>query len=87
VEKAEEAEERAKLGQAALEALQQLPFIQRDLLVLRYVFNCSEKEAAAELEITLGAARAHLTRARRHLRDLLRRRGEDGTGPAPPEGI
>lgn len=53
------------------EAVGSLPMRQRELIVLRYVADFTEAEAAETLGISEGAASASLTKARLRLAELL----------------
>ncbi|MFF9157521.1 RNA polymerase sigma factor [Streptomyces sp. NPDC014846] len=52
-------------------AIKELPPTQRTIVVSRYVKSMSTDEIATALEISPGTVRAHLSHARRRLRDLL----------------
>lgn len=56
---------------AILEALQQLPRRQREVLALRYYADLSEAEIAAGLGISRGAVKSHASRGVAALRSLL----------------
>ena len=64
------ARERAQ-RQAVLDALQQLPRRQREVLVLRHYLDLDEATIAAELGISRGAVKSHASRAAATLRTLL----------------
>ena len=63
-------------------AVAALPPRQREVLVLRYLADMRERDVAAILGISVGAAPAALVAARRRLATELDTRGPDGT-PAP----
>jgi RNA polymerase sigma factor (sigma-70 family) len=52
-------------------AVTQLPRRQREAIALRYVADLTEAEIATVMSITEGAVSATLTRARRHLAEIL----------------
>ncbi|WP_312856048.1 RNA polymerase sigma factor [Nocardioides stalactiti] len=60
-----------------LEALQQLPRRQREVLALRYYLDLSEAEIAETLGISRGAVKSHASRGSAALRPLLERHGPD----------
>ncbi|MHB1928484.1 MAG: sigma factor-like helix-turn-helix DNA-binding protein, partial [Acidimicrobiales bacterium] len=53
------------------EAVRSLSRRQRDAVTLRYLCDLSEAEAAAALDVSVGALKSHLHRARRSLRAAL----------------
>ena len=52
-------------------AVRALPARQREVVVLRYVADCTESETAVALGISVGAASASLVKARRRLAQVL----------------
>ncbi|WP_372728409.1 SigE family RNA polymerase sigma factor [Nocardioides sp.] len=56
---------------AVLQALQQLPRRQREVLALRHYLELSEAEIAETLGISRGAVKSHASRGSAALRDLL----------------
>jgi RNA polymerase sigma-70 factor (sigma-E family) len=56
---------------AVLEAMQQLPQRQREVLALRYYLELSEAEIADALGISQGAVKSHASRGATALRSLL----------------
>lgn len=60
---------------ALLDALNELPPAQREVLILRYVFGLSEKEVAAKLGLSLNTVKSHLHRGRARLRPALESQG------------
>lgn len=66
-------------------AVAALPPRQREVLVLRYVADMRERDVAAVLGISVGAASAALVAARRRLATELDSRGPDGTGAPAAE--
>ncbi|QSR27199.1 SigE family RNA polymerase sigma factor [Nocardioides aromaticivorans] len=56
---------------SVLEALQQLPRRQREVLALRYYLELSEAEIAETLGISRGAVKSHASRGAASLRPLL----------------
>lgn len=52
-------------------AVGRLPHRQREVVALRYLADCTEAEVAASLRISAGAVSASLSKARRHLADVL----------------
>lgn len=65
---------------AMREALDRLSPLDRDVFLLREVAGLSYEEIAVSCEITHGAVRTRLHRARQQLRDELRPRMNDATG-------
>ncbi|WP_109006283.1 RNA polymerase sigma factor [Streptomyces rishiriensis] len=64
-------------------AIKELPPTQRTIVVLRYVKSMNTDEIATSLEISRSTVRAHLSHARRRLRDLLTDRPPTPRTPAP----
>ncbi len=62
---------RARVRDRLLDALQELPEIQRQVLMLHDLEGWRHREIAEALEIPEGTARAHLSQARRAMRRLL----------------
>jgi RNA polymerase sigma-70 factor (sigma-E family) len=60
-----------------LDALQQLPRRQREVLALRYYLDLSEAEIAETLGISRGAVKSHASRGAATLRPILERLGPD----------
>jgi RNA polymerase sigma-70 factor (ECF subfamily) len=60
-----------ELAQRLWQALDDLPFEQRTVIVLREVDGLSYHEIAFSLGVTLGTVKSRLTRARQALRDVL----------------
>jgi RNA polymerase sigma-70 factor (sigma-E family) len=60
-------EERAEL----VEALQQLPLMQRKVVVLRHLTDLSVEETAADLGISTGTVKSHTSRGIARLQELL----------------
>ena len=56
---------------ALVEALQELPVMQRQVVVLRYLLDLTVEETAAELGIGTGTVKSHASRGRERLRGLL----------------
>lgn len=72
---------------ALVEALQQLPAMQRAVVVLRYLEDLSVEETAAELGIGPGTVKSHASRGRERLRALLVPADATGaTGATGPTG-
>ncbi|MEZ0578962.1 SigE family RNA polymerase sigma factor [Nocardioides sp. MH1] len=73
--------DRAVLGdsrrQMVLDALQQLPRRQREVLALRYYLDLSEAEIAETLGISRGAVKSHASRGAAGLRPILEALGPD----------
>lgn len=67
---------------ALLDALQQLPRVQREVLVLHHLADLPVQEVAATLGAPVGTVKARLSRGRAALADLLTRT-EYVTGPIP----
>jgi len=67
---------RQETMQTLEEAIQQLPFEQRSVIVLCDVQGLSYEETAAALQINSGTLKSRLSRARRRLRDSLVQRRE-----------
>ncbi|MGY5061164.1 sigma-70 family RNA polymerase sigma factor [Streptomyces sp. 900105755] len=64
-------------------AIKELPPTQRTIVISRYVKSMSTDEIATALEISPGTVRAHLSHARRRLRDLLTDQPPAPETPAP----
>lgn len=60
-----------------LDALQQLPRRQREVLALRYYLDLSEAEIAETLGISRGAVKSHASRGAATLRPILEQLGPD----------
>jgi len=60
-----------------LDALQQLPRRQREVLALRYYLDLSEAEIAETLGISRGAVKSHASRGAATLRPILEEMGPD----------
>ena len=56
---------------ALVDALQALPVMQRQVVVLRYLLDLPVDEVAAELGISTGTVKSHASRGRDALRSLL----------------
>ena len=56
---------------ALVAALQTLPVMQRQVVVLRYLVDLSVEEVAAELGISTGTVKSHASRGREQLRSRL----------------
>ena len=56
---------------ALVSALQTLPVMQRQVVVLRYLLDLSVEEVAAELGISTGTVKSHASRGRDRLRQVL----------------
>jgi RNA polymerase sigma-70 factor (sigma-E family) len=63
--------------QLVLDALQQLPRRQREVLALRYYLDLSEAEIADALGISRGAVKSHASRGAATLRPILEELGPD----------
>ncbi|WP_246159642.1 SigE family RNA polymerase sigma factor [Nocardioides antri] len=63
--------------QMVLDALQELPRRQREVLALRYYLDLSEAEIAETLGISRGAVKSHASRGGAALRPILERLGPD----------
>jgi len=63
--------------QMVLDALQQLPRRQREVLALRYYLDLSEAEIAEALGISRGAVKSHASRGSATLRPILEQLGPD----------
>jgi|SRR5579885_2032600 len=57
--------------QLAVEAMNQLPLVSRKVLMLRFIDGLSYQEIAAQLELTVGNVRTHVSRGIRALRTKL----------------
>ena len=68
---ADEALERAELHRLVMDRIVELPETYRTILLLRDVEGLDTEEAARQLEISPGAAKTRLHRARQALRELL----------------
>jgi RNA polymerase sigma-70 factor (ECF subfamily) len=79
--------EQAELRAHVREALEGLPPRLRAVVVLRDVYDLPHEAIAAELGITVSAAKVRLHRARRKLRDLLETAGLDAAGGAPARAV
>ncbi|MEU0990016.1 sigma-70 family RNA polymerase sigma factor [Streptomyces sp. NPDC005953] len=58
-------------------AISELPERQQDVIVLRFVLNCTEEETADFLGIRTGTVRSHIRHARRRIATALHMRHED----------
>lgn len=58
-------------------AISELPERQQDVIVLRFVLNCTEVETAEFLGVRTGTVRSHIRHARRRLAKALHMRHED----------
>ncbi len=76
------------LRSQVVEALRSLPPKLRAVVVLRDIYDLSHDAIAEELGITTSAAKVRLHRARKGLREILRRSDGEGLAipPAPTEG-
>ena len=63
---------RKQLAERLWSALDQLPFDQRTVIVLREVDGLSYDEIAFSLDVAVGTVKSRLTRARQTLRQQLR---------------
>jgi len=63
--------ERADRSRALLEALDQLPGRQREVLHLVFYQDLSIREASEVMEVSLGSARVHYDRGKKRLRSIL----------------
>ncbi|MET9744650.1 sigma-70 family RNA polymerase sigma factor [Streptomyces ardesiacus] len=70
------------LKNTLLTAIRELPPTQRAVVVSRYLKAMTTDEIATTLNITVGTVRAHLSHARRRLRDLITE--PPPTAPRPP---
>jgi RNA polymerase sigma-70 factor (ECF subfamily) len=61
----------SEIREQVLAAIDQLPDLYRDILMLRDIEELSTEEAAQQLEITEGAVKTRLHRARLALRESL----------------
>jgi len=75
-----ESARREELRRALEEALESLSERERTICVLREIEGLGSREVARALGITAVTVRRHLSRARRHLRDLLGAERDPGTG-------
>lgn len=66
-------------------AVRELPRRQRSAVALRYVLDLTEREVAATMGISRGAASASLTSARRTLHEVLADGLDDLAGPVDPD--
>ena len=64
------------------DAVRSLPRRQRSAIALRYVLDLTERDVAATMGISRGAASATLTSARKHLQQAL---GDEFSGDLDPE--
>ena len=71
----EDEADRHLLAEALSDALEELEAPDREILVVTYYYCRSLKETAAELDITEGAAKTRLFRARERLKKILTERG------------
>jgi RNA polymerase sigma-70 factor (ECF subfamily) len=79
--------EQAELRGLVREALESLPPRLRAVVVLRDVYDLSHEAIAAELGITVSAAKVRLHRARRRLRDDLGPGGRGADGGAAARAV
>jgi len=63
--------ERKEIGQLLLDAIDQLPFSHRTILLLKEVEGLSYDEISTTLDLPLGTVKSRLARARQSLRDKL----------------
>lgn len=63
--------ERKEVGQLLLDAIDELPFTQRTILLLKEVEGLSYDEISTTLDLPLGTVKSRLARARKSLRDKL----------------
>ena len=56
---------------ALVAALQELPVMQRQVVVLRYLLDLSVAEVADELGLTTGTVKSHAARGRERLREVM----------------
>jgi len=64
--------EQHEIAEHVRAALNQLPFDQRTIVVLREIDGLSYDEIAESLGVAVGTVRSRLARAREHLRRILR---------------
>jgi RNA polymerase sigma factor (sigma-70 family) len=69
--------ERSEMQQRFQQALSQLPGRQRETLHLVFYQDLSLSEAATVMNISIGSARRHYERGKKHLREALDREGAD----------
>jgi RNA polymerase sigma-70 factor (ECF subfamily) len=70
--KPDQAAEQHETARQVWKALDQLPFDQRAILVLREIDGLSYDEIATSLGVAVGTVKSRLARAREHLREQLR---------------
>lgn len=75
-------EERSEL----VAALQQLPEMQRKVVVLRYLYDLDLATTAAELRISVGTVKSHAHRGTAALREILDSPGEFSDAPIATGG-
>jgi len=63
--------------EALYRAIEQLPIVFREVLILRDVEEMNYQEVAEALSIPIGTVMSRLSRARRLLRDMLQDRGKE----------
>ena len=75
---ADDPAERAEKSRMLLEALDELPARQREVLHLVFYQGLTVQEAADVMEVSVGSARVHYDRGKKRLRTLLSEKGVDG---------
>jgi RNA polymerase sigma-70 factor (ECF subfamily) len=78
VEGTQDPAEHAEESRMLLEALDQLPARQREVLHLVFYQDLTVKEAAEVMEVSVGSARVHYDRGKKRIRALLSEKGVSG---------
>lgn len=73
--------QRGELRDALERAVNQLPPMQREVLLLHDLSGLPHAEIAAAVGVSVGMSRYHLMNARRRMRELLDRSEREGGGP------
>lgn len=70
--KPDQVAEQQQTARQVWKALDQMPFDQRAIIVLREIDGLSYEEIATSLGVAVGTVKSRLARAREHLREILR---------------
>jgi len=81
VEAPDERVARAEVNRILLDALEELPDRQREVLHLVFYQDMSVREAAEAMDVSVGSARVHYDRGKKRLRALLSEKQVWGGAP------